>query len=56
MEIFSGMIFSDIPSYKIMASRYLPKLLDSIKNKEEIGKLLEVVYNDNDDLPKIFAL
>lgn len=56
MEIYSGMIFSEIPAYKIMASKYLAKLLDSIKNKEEVGKLLEVIYNDNDDLPKIFAL
>lgn len=50
------MIFSEIPSYKIIGSKYLSKLLENVKNKEEIGKLIEVIYNDNDDLPKIFAL
>ena len=39
-----------------MGSKYLTKLLESVKNKEEIGKFLEVIYNDNEDLPKIFAL
>jgi hypothetical protein len=56
MEIYSGMIFSDVPSYKIMASKYITKLLENIKNKEEIGKLIEVIFNDSDDLPKIFSL
>lgn len=50
------MVFSDVPAYKIIGSKYLARLLESAKNKEEIGKLLEVIYSDNDDLPKIFAL
>ena len=33
MEIYSGMIYSDISSYKIMGSKYLSKLLDNVKNK-----------------------
>jgi hypothetical protein len=50
------MIFSEVPSYKIIASKLLGPLLEKVKNKEELGKMLEVVYSDNDDLPKIFAL
>ena len=34
----------------------MAKLLENVKGKEEIGKFLELVYNDTDDLPKIFAL
>ena len=49
-------MFSDVPAYRIIGARYLPKLLESVKNKEEIGKLIEMVYNDADDLPKIYAL
>jgi hypothetical protein len=50
------MVFSDVPSYKIIASKLMGPLLEKVKNKEEVGKMLEVIYNDNDDLAKIFAL
>ena len=56
LEIYGGMIFSEQPAYRIIGARYLAKLLENLKNKEEVGKLLEMVYNDTDDLPKIFAL
>lgn len=56
IEIYGSLIFSDVPAYRIIGTKYLPKLLENIKNKEEIGKLIEIVYNDIDDLPKIFAL
>jgi hypothetical protein len=50
------MIYSYIPSYKITASKFIPKLLNAVKNKEEVGKMLEVIFSDNEDLPKIYAL
>ena len=50
------MIFSDQPAYRIIGSRYVSKLLENVKTKEETGKFLELLYNDTDDLPKIFAL
>ena len=50
------MVFSDVPTYKIIASKVMCSLLDKVKNKEEIGKILEVIYSDSDDLPKIFAM
>lgn len=56
IEIFSGLVFSDIAQYKIIASRHLLRLLDAVKNKEEIGKMIEVIYSDNDDLPKMYSL
>lgn len=56
LEIYSGMVFGDNPSYKIIAARNLGRLLENVKNKEELGKIIEIIYGDNDDLPKIFAL
>ena len=50
------MIFSDVPAYKIIASKFLYQVLEKVKNKEEVGKMFEVIYSDNDDLPKIFAM
>ena len=50
------MIFSDQPAYRIIGARYMAKLVENVKSKEEIGKFLELLYNDTDDLPKIFAL
>jgi len=28
------MIFSDVPAYRIIGARHLPKLLENVKNKE----------------------
>jgi len=39
-----------------MGSKSLSKILENVKNKSEIGKLIELIYNNNEDLPKIFAL
>lgn len=50
------MVFSDLPAYKIIASRVMAPLLEKVKNKEEIGKMLDIIYSDNDDLSKIYAM
>jgi hypothetical protein len=34
------MIFSDQAAYRIIGARYMAKLLENVKNKEEIGKFL----------------
>lgn len=56
LELYFTLINSEIPSYKIVGSKYLLPLLRNAKSKEEIGKMLETVFNDSEDLTKIFAL
>jgi hypothetical protein len=34
------MVFSDVPAYKIIAAREMGALLEKVKNKEEVGKML----------------
>lgn len=40
LEIYSGMVFGDNPSYKIIAAKNLCRLLENVKNKEELGKII----------------
>ena len=56
LEIYSGTVYSDVPAFKIIASKHLVKLLENVRNKEEISKMLEIIYSDNEDLAKMFAL
>ncbi len=34
LEIYSGMVYCDVPAFKIIASKYSAKLLENVKNKE----------------------
>lgn len=56
LELFASLIAGDAPQHKIICAKYLQDLLKVVKAKEEIGKLLDNLYNEGDDLAKIFAM
>lgn len=56
MELYYSFFYNDSPSHKILGSKYIQSLLKNCKSKEEIGKMLDIIYNENDDLVKIYAL
>jgi len=49
-------VFSENSSYRITASKYLKDLSQNARNKEEISKIVDVFFNDCEDLPKLFAI
>lgn len=56
LELYSGLISSDNAQHKIIGAKYLQDLLKAVRAREEIGKLLDVVYNEGDDLSKIHGM
>ena len=56
VEQFSSLTAGDSPQYKIVCAKYLHEVLQGVKGKEEIGKLIDIIYNDGDDLAKIYGL
>lgn len=42
--------------HKIICAKYLQDLLKAVKNKEEIGKILDNIYNEGDELAKIYGI
>lgn len=42
--------------HKIICAKYLQDLLKAAKGKEEIGKILDNIYNEGDELSKIHAI
>ena len=47
---------SDKPSYRIIAAKHLSKLCSRANNKEEIVKMMDIVFNDTEDLPKLLSI
>lgn len=50
------MVFSEKASVRIVACKHLENLNKRIKNKEEIMKIVEIIYNDAEDLTKLLTL
>lgn len=55
-EQFSTLISGDNLQYRIICGKYLYEVLQGIKCKEEAGKVIETIYNEGDDLAKIYGL
>lgn len=47
---------SEVPAYRIIGSKYMKKLCEKSKNKDEILKMIELIYNDSEDLPKLYTI
>jgi hypothetical protein len=56
MELYASLISGDVPQYKIICAKYLQDLLKVVKGKEEIGKILDSLYNEGDELAKIYGM
>ncbi len=63
MEMYTPLFSSENPQVRIIGAKYLQvcfilwkPIAKNLKSKDEIGKLLELVYSDGGELEKIFAL
>jgi hypothetical protein len=54
--MFKGVVESENPSYRIIAAKYFKKLTENSVNKEEIYKIVDMFYNDSEDLPKLLTI
>ena len=50
------MTTGDNMQHKIICAKYIQELLKVVKVKEEIGKILDNIYNEADELAKIYAI
>ena len=56
MEIFNSFIFSENPAIRIIAVKYLKELSEKVKNDEEVIKIIELIFNDSEDLVKLMCI
>ena len=56
LEIYKTLIFSEVPAFRIIGAKHLSKLCTRANNKEEILKMVDLIYNDSEDLPKLLTI
>lgn len=56
LETYKGIVFSENPSFRIIAARYFRNLVENSVNKDEICKIIDIFYNDAEDLPKLLTI
>lgn len=48
-------MYSDNPSIRIIAAKHFKKLAEVVKNLEHIAKIAELIFNDAEDLVKLYC-
>ena len=56
MEIYNSFIFSENLTTRITAVKFLKSLSEKVKNWEEITKIVELIFNDSEDLVKLLCI
>lgn len=56
LETYKSIVFSENPSFRIIAAKHLKKLTQNITNKEQICKIIDIFFNDSEDLPKLLVI